>query len=74
MIKSEDISSSISNLADKVSKYHSRLMTVERDFQKHIEECTCDHAKNHKEIGEVKSERTRRYIEELNRKENAKVK
>jgi hypothetical protein len=67
------ISDTIANLADKVSVYHSRLMTMERDFQKHLLGCTCEHAKNHEDIGNVKGEQTRRYVEEFNKKENAKA-
>jgi hypothetical protein len=31
----------ISNLADKLSVYHSRLMAVERDFERHFRNCSC---------------------------------
>ena len=43
--------SAIANLADKVSKYHERLMAAERDLEKHLkdtdlhrcESCECEH-------------------------------
>ncbi len=35
----KDLSASIASLADKVSKYHSRLLTVERELEKHKKEC-----------------------------------
>jgi len=36
--------SAIANLADKVSRYHERLMAAERDTDKHrCESCECEH-------------------------------
>ena len=42
--------SAIANLADKVSKYHERLMAAERDLERHLhdtekhrcEDCDCE--------------------------------
>lgn len=34
-------SDKISNLADKLSVYHSRLMAVERDLERHFSNCSC---------------------------------
>ena len=32
----EDINKAIAYLADKVSKYHERLLAVERDMERHL--------------------------------------
>ena len=45
-----EINKSIAYLADKVSKYHERLMAAERDLERHInsaeqhrcEDCDCE--------------------------------
>ena len=45
----QDVLKAIANLADKVSKYHERLLAVERDIERHIKnadehcngECDC---------------------------------
>ena len=34
-MENEDINKAIAYLADKVSKYHERLLAVERDMEKH---------------------------------------
>ena len=31
----------VSNLADKLSVYHSRLMALERDVKRHFNGCSC---------------------------------
>ena len=41
MKKEEDLSFSISNLADKLSKYHERIMTLERELENHQKKCKC---------------------------------
>tara|TARA_B100000519_G_C14074314_1_gene358341 strand:+ start:82 stop:237 length:156 start_codon:yes stop_codon:yes gene_type:complete len=46
----EDINKAIAYLADKVSKYHERLLAMERDVERHIkdsdqhrcEDCDCE--------------------------------
>ena len=41
----EDINKAIAYLADKVSKYHERLLAMERDVQRHLKDYTqhcCD--------------------------------
>ena len=38
----KDMSASIASLADKVADYHSRLLTVERELEKHKKECNCN--------------------------------
>ena len=46
----EDINKAIAYLADKVSKYHERLLAAERDLERHInsaenhrcENCQCE--------------------------------
>ena len=42
MKKEEDLSFSISNLADKLSKYHERIMTLERELEKTKKNCKCN--------------------------------
>ena len=45
----QDVLKAIANLADKVSKYHERLLAAERDLERHIKnadehcngECDC---------------------------------
>ena len=34
----EDINKAIAYLADKVSKYHERLLAMERDFERHMKD------------------------------------
>jgi len=38
--------SAIANLADKVSRYHERLMAAERDLERHINDNKEHHCKN----------------------------
>ena len=48
-MENEDINKAIAYLADKVSKYHERLLAVERDTERHIkntdqhccDDCNC---------------------------------
>tara|TARA_B100000029_G_C17065148_1_gene774680 strand:- start:432 stop:593 length:162 start_codon:yes stop_codon:yes gene_type:complete len=40
-MKVEEVSESVASIAEKVSDYHSRLMTVERDLKKHLDNCSC---------------------------------
>ncbi len=40
-MKVEDVSESVASIAEKVSDYHSRLMAVERDLKKHLDNCSC---------------------------------
>ena len=37
----QEILKAIAVLADKVSRYHERLLAVERDHTKHVKGCTC---------------------------------
>tara|TARA_R100000951_G_scaffold29335_1_gene25424 strand:+ start:329 stop:517 length:189 start_codon:yes stop_codon:yes gene_type:complete len=37
----QEASASIAFLADKVSKYHSRLLIVERELKSHKDNCKC---------------------------------
>ena len=37
-MENEDINKAIAYLADKVSKYHERLLAMERDFKRHIKD------------------------------------
>tara|TARA_Y100000310_G_C20499400_1_gene723188 strand:+ start:480 stop:659 length:180 start_codon:yes stop_codon:yes gene_type:complete len=39
-------SDKISNLADKLSVYHSRLMALERDVERHLVGCSCHKSSN----------------------------
>tara|TARA_Y100001937_G_scaffold29598_1_gene42643 strand:+ start:2581 stop:2736 length:156 start_codon:yes stop_codon:yes gene_type:complete len=44
-MENEDINKAIAYLADKVSKYHERLLAMERDVERHIknsEQHCCD--------------------------------
>ena len=58
----------VSNLTDKLSVYHSRLMALERDVERHFKSCTCEHSKTHEEEGVRRGRETKEYIEELNKK------
>ena len=48
-MENEDINKAIAYLADKVSKYHERLLAAERDLKRHVknseqhccDDCTC---------------------------------
>jgi hypothetical protein len=37
----QEVLKAIANLADKVSRYHERLLAIERDHIKHVQGCTC---------------------------------
>jgi len=37
----QEVLKAIANLADKVSRYHERLLAIERDHTKHVQGCTC---------------------------------
>ena len=37
----QEVLKAIANLADKVSRYHERLLAVERDHTRHVQGCTC---------------------------------
>ena len=49
-MENEDIHKAIAYLADKVSKYHERLLAAERDLERHLkdtdkhrcENCECE--------------------------------
>ena len=49
-MENEEINKAIAYLADKVSKYHERLLAMERDVERHInsaeqhrcEDCQCE--------------------------------
>jgi hypothetical protein len=49
-MENEDINKAIAYLADKVSRYHERLLAAERDLERHInsadqhrcEDCDCE--------------------------------
>tara|TARA_R110000824_G_scaffold12028_3_gene52861 strand:- start:2147 stop:2335 length:189 start_codon:yes stop_codon:yes gene_type:complete len=45
----QEASTSIAFLADKVSKYHSRLLAVEREFKTHTDNCKC-HSKTPEKV------------------------
>ena len=40
-MENQEILKAIAVLADKVSRYHERLLAVERDHQKHVDGCSC---------------------------------
>ena len=37
-MENEDINKAIAYLADKVSKYHERLLAAERDLERHLKD------------------------------------
>jgi len=37
-MENEDINKAIAYLADKVSKYHERLLAMERDVERHVKD------------------------------------
>ena len=37
----QEVLKAIANLADKVSRYHERLLAIERDHTRHVQGCTC---------------------------------
>ena len=37
----QEVLKAIANLANKVSRYHERLLAIERDHTKHVQGCTC---------------------------------
>ena len=39
-MENEDINKAIAYLADKVSKYHERLLAMERDFERHMKDAS----------------------------------
>ena len=50
-MNTEEVNKAIAVLADKVSKYHERLLAAERDLERHLndtdkhrcESCECEH-------------------------------
>tara|TARA_Y100001937_G_scaffold3556_1_gene4779 strand:+ start:3110 stop:3301 length:192 start_codon:yes stop_codon:yes gene_type:complete len=38
-MENQELNKAIAYLADKVSKYHARLLSVERDMKRHLKEC-----------------------------------
>jgi len=62
----------ISNLADKVSVYHSRLMSLERDVERHLVGCSCEHSKTHEEEGVRRGRETKEYIDKINKENGMK--
>jgi predicted transcriptional regulator len=46
----EEASASIAFLADKLANYHSRLISVEREFKKHLTGCKCHNEKSEQTI------------------------
>ena len=52
-MENEDINKAIAYLADKVSKYHERLLAMERDVERHLkdpekhcgDDCDCKNPK-----------------------------
>tara|TARA_R110001606_G_scaffold15182_4_gene62834 strand:+ start:1418 stop:1756 length:339 start_codon:yes stop_codon:yes gene_type:complete len=41
IMDNQEVLKAIANLADKVSRYHERLLAIERDHIKHVQGCTC---------------------------------
>ena len=63
----------VSNLADKLSVYHSRLMALERDVERHLVGCSCEHSKTQKEEEGVRRGReTKEYIDKINKEKDMK--
>ena len=40
-MENQEVLKAIAVLADKVSRYHERLLAVERDHKRHIDGCSC---------------------------------
>ena len=40
-MENQEVLKAIAVLADKVSRYHERLLAVERDHEKHVDGCSC---------------------------------
>ena len=57
----------VSNLADKLSVYHSRLMALERDVKRHFNGCSCGNSKPQEEEGVRKGRETKEYIDKINK-------
>ena len=40
-MENQDVLKSIAALADKLGRYHERLMVAERDLESHFKKCNC---------------------------------
>ena len=40
-MENQEVLKALANLADKVGRYHERLLTIERDHTRHVQGCTC---------------------------------
>ena len=40
-MENQEVLKAIAVLADKVSRYHERLLAVERDHERHLKGCSC---------------------------------
>ena len=40
-MENQEVLKALANLADKVGRYHERLLTIERDHSRHVQGCTC---------------------------------
>ena len=40
-MENQEVLKAIAVLADKVSRYHERLLAVERDHKRHVDGCSC---------------------------------
>ena len=40
-MENQEILKAIAVLADKVSRYHERLLALERDYKRHTDVCSC---------------------------------
>ena len=45
-MNTEEVNKAIAVLADKVSKYHERLLAAERDLERHLKDNKEHHCKN----------------------------
>tara|TARA_Y100001935_G_scaffold154093_1_gene127065 strand:- start:181 stop:333 length:153 start_codon:yes stop_codon:yes gene_type:complete len=45
-MEKDELNKAIAYLADKVSKYHERLLAMERDLERHIKDNKEHHCKN----------------------------
>ena len=53
-MENQDVLKSIAALADKLGRYHERLMVAERDLESHFKKCNCHSPEPKKAYEEAK--------------------
>ena len=61
-MENQEVLKAIAVLADKVSRYHERLLAVERDHKRHVDGCSCQ--SQSPSIGRPLTEDERVFIQE----------